>query len=752
MKKKNERRLVNSLCGLIFIFGWGIFGCSDKNQCTFSDECGAGEACVNHHCVTGSSVSHETPDVPASSDSPSGGGNSDTTNPPPSTNPPPAACTPTGIEKCDGLDNDCDGLVDEDVLNDCGSCGPVPAEICNGEDDDCDGDVDEGLRNDCGHCGPIPPEECGNKLDDDCDGDIDEGCECKIVGETEVCEIGDLLGQCKFGERVCTHDYNWSHCMQVVFPEPEICNDWDDDCDGQIDEELINNCGQCGLPPAEICDGYDNDCDGDIDEGCECLIGQHRLCGTNIGLCQQGIETCVSYGSGVGHWSDCVGAIEPDVEICDGRDNNCDSVIDNGCACTIGETRSCGIDIGQCSRGIQTCVDNGAGLGTWSDCAGSFVGPDVEICDGQDNNCDGHIDEDLLNACGTCGQAPDEICDGEDNDCDSAIDEGCDCTVGWSRECGSDLGECVIGTQNCYDDGNGLGIWGTCEGAFVGPNMEICDGLDNDCDGDADEALLNMCGQCGVVPAEICDGVDNDCDGGIDEDCDCTIGQAKTCGTDMGQCEFGIQICYDLGNHMGYWGDCEEPFVGPSVEVCDGADNDCDGGIDEGCDCTIGIIRVCGSTMGVCELGTQECLDNGYGIGYWGECLNDTEPSVEICDGADNNCDGAIDEGCTCTIGQFIGCGSDLGECVRGTQECLDLGNGTGYWSDCGGSFVGPMTETCNGLDDDCDGDADEELLNACGTCGPVPAELCDGVDNDCDGDVDENCQCTIGQTESCGT
>ena len=77
-------------------------------------------------------------------------------------------------EVCDGVDNDCDGQVDEGVRNDCGLCGPVPDDICDGEDNDCDLEIDEGVTNACGGCGQVPQESCDG-VDNDCDGQIDEG-------------------------------------------------------------------------------------------------------------------------------------------------------------------------------------------------------------------------------------------------------------------------------------------------------------------------------------------------------------------------------------------------------------------------------------------------------------------------------------------------------------------------------------------------------------------------------------------------
>jgi predicted Zn-dependent peptidase len=77
-------------------------------------------------------------------------------------------------ERCNSMDDDCDGSIDEGVLNACGRCGEPPLETCNLVDDDCDGSIDEGVVNACGRCGQLPAESC-NGNDDDCDGKVDEG-------------------------------------------------------------------------------------------------------------------------------------------------------------------------------------------------------------------------------------------------------------------------------------------------------------------------------------------------------------------------------------------------------------------------------------------------------------------------------------------------------------------------------------------------------------------------------------------------
>ena len=196
-----------------------------------------------------------------------------------------------------------------------------------------------------------------------------------------------------------------------------------------------------------------------------------------------------------------------------------------------------------------------------------------------------------------------EICDGIDNNCNGEIDENNVCCAPSEEICDGIDNDC----DGEIDEG------GVCQSACE-PSPEICDGIDNDCDGEIDED--GVCGAC-APSEEICDGIDNDCDGEIDE------------GGVCGACEPSEEICDGIDNDCdgeidedGVCGEKIEDCI-PSPEICDGIDNDCDGMVDEG---------------GVCG----------------GENSNDCIPSPEVCDGIDNDCNGEIDEGGVCD--DFVGC------------------------------------------------------------------------------------------------
>jgi hypothetical protein len=373
--------------------------------------------------------------------------------------------------------------------------------------------------------------------------------------------------------------------------------------------------------------------------------------------------------------SSCVAGVEnacspgtpaADDSLCNGLDDDCDGSVDEDYAVD----SSCGTGECQTNNTPSSCV-----AGVENACTPGTPAADDSLCNGLDDDCDGSADEDYVvdsscgvgecqtnntpsscvagveNACtpGTPA-ADDSLCNGLDDDCDGSEDE--DYVV--DSSCG--VGECQTNNtpSSCV-----AGVENVCSPGTPAADDSLCNGLDDDCDGSADEDYVvdSSCGggECqtnntpsscvaGVenacspgAPAaddSLCNGLDDDCDGSADEDytvIPTTCGTGECAGnTGQLECQGGAEI------------DTCDPLAGAAADdsLCNGLDDDCDGSVDE--DYTV-IPTTCG---------TGECAGNAGQLECQGGTETDTcDPlagaAAETCDNLDNNCDGAVDEGLT---------------------------------------------------------------------------------------------------------
>jgi hypothetical protein len=290
-------------------------------------------------------------------------------------------------------------------------------------------------------------------------------------------------------------------------------------------------------------------------------------------------------------------------------------VLFQGRACvSLSTTDTGGTDGGDLADTTEGCADGGSPVTVYADEDGDQWGVQEEsrtICSTQS------LPEGFAAESGDCAPGdPDrhpeaeEVCNGEDDNCNGEADENLQ-TSTWYRDPDEDgfAGMSAESQDHCTNPSTETSKWverrGDCapdEPTAHPDGTEVCDDLDNNCNGDTDE------------------GCDDDGDGYCDAD-------LSVEGSDIATCPKG-------------GGDCKDAFkaVHPNAEeICDGADNDCSGVADEGCACNYQ-----GKTNGVCQDGDISPRD--------GMCTPppeyEQEETSSNCDGLDNDCDGSTDEGC----------------------------------------------------------------------------------------------------------
>lgn len=592
---------------------------------------------------------------------------------------------PGAPELCDTVDSDCDfdfvdGFPDTDADGD---------PDCTDADDDGDGVLDGA------DCGPLDPNifpgapELCDAIDQDCDGDLAEGFTDSDGDGIPDCATVDLDGDGYDAAIDCDDQTPAINPGAVEIPDDGI----DQDCSG-------TDAASCF-----------SDDDGDTWGSTTVVIAVGGSCAA-AGLAQTSGD-CDDAGTGIypGAPEIADDGIDQD---CDGSDSVTCFVDDDGDGAgspttTVSTDEDC-TDLGE-SPAADDCNDSDATIGPGA----------TELCDSLDSDCDGDLvdgfgdqdgdgvpdcidpefdwDADGVPAAADCDDSDASVYPGATEIMDDGIDQDCN---------GFD-------TVTCFDDSDGDGYGGAANG-FTADG--VCDG----------ESLILLGGDCDDTAAEInpdaeevCDGVDQDCDGqflsGENQDAD---------GDGWLECE----DCDDL-----------EPFVNPGEEEhCDGFDSNCDGAIP--LDETVDL-----DGDGVPECGDCDDEDPEAGPILPEECVGDLDEDCDgLIDGDDPNCDGLIDAD---GDGWCVG-----GEDLDGDGDCSspdEVFEGEGNVGDCddGDAEVHPSaTELCNGFDDDCDpetGGTEQDLdadgfMDCDGDCDDADPTVYLGAEEVCGDEIDQDC------------